>query len=90
MQLVSGDLVLLAVAELFVPVFDDMERRQLSVPPPTSATSDRKGVAIKKRTARISHHLTVEADDRPAITLLPLLAVLTIGSFRSARSCGQS
>ena len=28
--------------------------------------------------ARISHHLTVEARDRPAITSLRLLAVLTV------------
>ncbi len=34
--------------------------------------------------ARISHHLTVEARNRPAITSLLLLAVLNVG-FKYAR-----
>ena len=34
--------------------------------------------------ARFSHHLTVEARDRPAITALRLLAVLNVG-FKYAR-----
>ena len=36
--------------------------------------------------ARISHHLTVEARDRPAITAFRLLAVLTVPfKYASAR-----
>ena len=38
----------------------------------------------RKALARISHHLTVEARNRPAITALRLLAVLNVG-FKYAR-----
>ena len=41
--------------------------------------------------ARISHHLTVEARDRPAITSLRLLAVLTVLSeYASARQAARA
>ncbi len=35
--------------------------------------------------ARISHHLTVEARNRPAITALRLLAVFNVGIKEGAR-----
>ena len=39
---------------------------------------------LKRRLTRISHHLTAEARNRPAITSLRLLAVLNVG-FKYAR-----
>jgi len=47
----------------------------------------------EKRTelARISHHLTVEARNRPAITSLRLLAVLNVLSeYASARQAARA
>ena len=44
------------------------------------------GSDAHKRLARISHQLTVEAHDRPAITLLRLLTVLNVlFKYASAR-----
>ena len=41
--------------------------------------------------ARISHHLTAEARDRPAITSLRLLAVLNVPSeYASARQATRA
>ena len=49
--------------------------------PPRSFSFLRRKVA---KPARIAHELTREADDRPAITSLRLLAVLNVG-FKYAR-----
>ncbi len=46
--------------------------------PLPAAAGDKSGIT------RISHHLTVEARNRPAITALRLLAVLNVG-FKYAR-----
>ena len=50
----------------------------------TSESEPRTRVSGHAYLARISHHLTVEARDKPAITALRLLAVLNLG-FKYAR-----
>ena len=51
----------------------------------------RAGFLWDRLLARISHHLTVEARDRPAITSLRLLAVLNVLSeYASARQAARA
>ncbi len=48
-------------------------------------------VACRGRLARISHHLTVEARNKPAITALRLLAVLNVlFKYTSARRAARA
>ena len=53
--------------------------------------ANRKGPVTWSR-ARISHHLTVEARDKPAITSLRLLAVLNVlfNKYASARRAARA